>query len=582
MIVRSLSSSHAFTCYYFIMKNDSISPKVSIVIPVYNGENYIQQAINSALAQDYDNFEVLIIDDGSTDKTAEICKSFTDNRVRYIYKKNGGVSSALNLGIKEMEGEYFSWLSHDDLYERNKVSEEINYLRKSNLLGTKTIVFSDYELIDEAGFHITSTRVDRSNIKEKQEYVILEGKIDGLSLLIPKTAFKECGDFSTALTAIQDYDLWWRFLKKYTFIHLDKVLVSTRCHSKQVTNTSPKVLSEGNSFYIKAIDSLSEKRMCELEGSVYSFYSEMNRYFSNTIHTEVAEHCAKKMQKIAACCNDTPEISVAIIDDTDNISDCLETVFAQDYKGKIHIFVPSTIDKLPLAPKNRKKQFDIIKLDNVSTQKDFILSVSKQNSNSAILLLNSGDQLSASAIGDLSTAFCVSKAAIVSGKDQKSPEIIYAGNCQREILTNNPSSSLFLLSKDFLSREIESRSSVVFNKNGKLVTKVMLLDALKGNYISSTNSVVVSTNDDSLSVSDKIASAENVLIATLSLPDHLYLSNEITSLIHDYDYLLHKEQPSSKIVMSKPQKALYFLRKEGVGGIGKRFCKKLLSIARHK
>lgn len=564
------------------MKNDSISPKVSIVIPVYNGENYIQQAINSALTQDYDNFEVLIIDDGSTDKTAEICKSFTDNRVRYVHKKNGGVSSALNLGIKEMKGDYFSWLSHDDLYERNKISEEINYLRKTGLIGTKTIVFSDYELIDEAGFHIVSTHVDRSNIKEKQEYVVLEGKIDGLSLLIPKTAFEECGDFSTTLTAIQDYDLWWRFLKKYTFIHLDKVLVSTRCHSKQVTNTSPKVLSEGNSFYIEAIDSLSEKRMCELEGSVYSFYSEMNRYFSNTIHTEVAEHCAKKMQKIAAQCNDTPEITVAIIGATDNASDCLEAVFAQDYKGIINIFIPDTINKLPLAPKSKKKQFNLTKLDNTSTQKDFILSVSKQQNNSPVLLLNSSDKLAVSAIRDLSAAFCVSRAAIVSGKDQKNPEVIYTGNCQREILANNPSSSLFLLSKDFLSREIKSRSSVIFDKNNNLAIKALLLDALKDSYISSVNSVVASTEDVVSSVSDEIASAENTLIAALSLPDNLYLSDEIASLIHNYDYLLHKEQPSSKVVLNKSQKALYFLRKEGVGGISKRFCKKLLSVARHK
>ena len=105
------------------MKN----PKVSIIIPVYNGEMYIKEAIDSALAQTYKNFEVIVVNDGSSDKTDEICKSY-GSKIRYFKKENGGVSTALNLGIKKMNGEYFSWLSHDDLYLPNKIKEQINYL----------------------------------------------------------------------------------------------------------------------------------------------------------------------------------------------------------------------------------------------------------------------------------------------------------------------------------------------------------------------------------------------------------------------------------------------------------------------
>ena len=77
------------------MKN----PKVSIIIPVYNGENYLREAIDSALAQTYKNFEVIVVNDGSSDKTDEICKSY-GSRIRYFKKENGGVSTALNLGIE--------------------------------------------------------------------------------------------------------------------------------------------------------------------------------------------------------------------------------------------------------------------------------------------------------------------------------------------------------------------------------------------------------------------------------------------------------------------------------------------------
>ena len=95
-------------------------PLVSIIIPVYNGEKYMREAIDSALNQTYKNIEVIVVNDGSKDNTDEIALSYGD-KIRYFKKENGGVSTALNLGIKEMKGEYFCWLSHDDVYEYNKV-----------------------------------------------------------------------------------------------------------------------------------------------------------------------------------------------------------------------------------------------------------------------------------------------------------------------------------------------------------------------------------------------------------------------------------------------------------------------------
>ena len=86
-------------------KNRSVfHPLVSIVIPVYNGANYMREAIDSALAQTYKNIEVIVVNDGSTDNTDEIAKSYGD-KIRYFKKENGGVATALNLGIREMRGE---------------------------------------------------------------------------------------------------------------------------------------------------------------------------------------------------------------------------------------------------------------------------------------------------------------------------------------------------------------------------------------------------------------------------------------------------------------------------------------------
>ena len=117
-----------------VLKEESIMnsewlPKVSIIIPVYNGANYMREAIDSALNQTYKNIEVIVVNDGSTDngETEAIALEYGE-RIRYFKKRNGGVSSALNYGISKMTGEYFSWLSHDDVYSPEKIRHQIESL----------------------------------------------------------------------------------------------------------------------------------------------------------------------------------------------------------------------------------------------------------------------------------------------------------------------------------------------------------------------------------------------------------------------------------------------------------------------
>lgn len=129
-------------------------PRVSIVIPVYNGANYLKEAIDSALGQDYGSFEVIVVNDGSNDhgKTEEICLSYGD-RIRYFRKANGGVASALNLAIEKANGEYVSWLSHDDAYFPNKLSVQVEYLKEISE-SQNTILSTDVEIIDERSKHV--------------------------------------------------------------------------------------------------------------------------------------------------------------------------------------------------------------------------------------------------------------------------------------------------------------------------------------------------------------------------------------------------------------------------------------------
>ena len=277
----------------------SFNPKVSIVIPVYNGSNYLREAIDSALAQTYKNVEVIVINDGSNDggKTDKICKSY-GNKIRYFKKENGGVSSALNMGIEKMEGEYFSWLSHDDVYLPRKIETQIKFLASNQLQGEKVILFANYELIDKDSILMQRVELDHTMLDEKPEYALLRGCINGITLLIPVTAFKECGLFNTSLKYTQDYDLWRRMSNSYKFVHMENILTQTRIHALQDSNKQPNVVKEGDALWISMMEGLSKETKERLESTEYNFYNEMELFLSGTPYEGALEFVKVKKENI--------------------------------------------------------------------------------------------------------------------------------------------------------------------------------------------------------------------------------------------------------------------------------------------
>jgi glycosyltransferase involved in cell wall biosynthesis len=211
-----------------------MDPKVSIIIPVYNGSNYLSEAINSSLAQDYPNIEIIVINDGSDDGglTKGIALSYGDN-IRYFEKTNGGVASALNFGIQMMNGEYFSWLSHDDLYTSDKVSKQIEYLYNNDLNPEATILFSNYHLIDfESNIFFTSN-LKPGESSQFRSWLTAFSYLNGCTLLIPKTLFNKVGYFNENLKHTQDYDLWFRMSFHCDFLFHKNTLVYSRQHPEQ-------------------------------------------------------------------------------------------------------------------------------------------------------------------------------------------------------------------------------------------------------------------------------------------------------------------------------------------------------------
>lgn len=227
-------------------------PKISIVIPAYNASNYLAEAIDSALAQTYPNVEIIVVNDGSRDDgaTEQIALSYGE-KIRYISKENGGSSSALNMGIANMTGEWFSWLSHDDLYLPEKLEKQVAYMNALGLADTELsghIFFAASNLIDGAGKTIkeangkqTMARAEKISKIPHNGYLIAEPTeyiFHGCSCLIHRNAFGNVGCFDEKLRLLNDVDLWYRLYAAGYIVHyIPEVLVKGRVHGAQVSKS---------------------------------------------------------------------------------------------------------------------------------------------------------------------------------------------------------------------------------------------------------------------------------------------------------------------------------------------------------
>lgn len=221
-----------------INNKNNDKPLVSIIIPVYNGSNYLKEAINSALNQTYDNFEIIVINDGSNDdgKTEDICYQYKDE-ITYYYKENGGISSALNMGVEKMNGKYFSWLSHDDLYHEKKLEIQIDILAKYNF-ESNMMASANFDLINANGEVIRKGRNNKARVLLSNEFFdfLHKNSINGCGLLIPKNLILTINKFKTEFKYIQDFVAWSNMaLNKAVLIDSGKVLTSTRIHGEQQT-----------------------------------------------------------------------------------------------------------------------------------------------------------------------------------------------------------------------------------------------------------------------------------------------------------------------------------------------------------
>ena len=219
-------------------------PGVSIVIPVYNGEAYLREAVDSALAQTVPALEVVVVNDGSEDGTEAVALSYGD-RIRYFRKDNGGVATALNLAVREARGEYVSWLSHDDVYDPRKLELELAALSKAG--DPRTVVYSSFSYINERSVTVGTERLsdkhDRAML-DTAMYPLFNGLVHGCTVLVRRDLLLEHGLFREDLRTTQDYDLWFRILRSVPIKYVDEALVLSRVHAGQTSRSMSRLHRE--------------------------------------------------------------------------------------------------------------------------------------------------------------------------------------------------------------------------------------------------------------------------------------------------------------------------------------------------
>lgn len=207
-------------------------PKVSVIIPDYNGEKYIAEAIESALGQTYRNFEIIVVNDGSADNSYEKIKPYLPS-VKYIFQENQGVAAARNTGIKHSSGELIAFLDQDDLWLPEKLELQVDYLLRNPDVG---LVHSNMSYIDEQGEPIEPDFDFPSCIAGRCfGELFTKNRIAILTVLLRKDCLNKMGLFNIQFSGVDDYDLLLRVSRYYPVGHIDRFLASYRLHG---SNTS--------------------------------------------------------------------------------------------------------------------------------------------------------------------------------------------------------------------------------------------------------------------------------------------------------------------------------------------------------
>lgn len=248
---------------------NKINKKVSIVLPVYNGEELLAEAIESVLMQTYQNIELLIVNDCSTDCTESIIDSYVkkDSRVRKINNvQNIKLPASLNIGFQNATGDFWTWTSDDNKYRKEAIECMVNYLEKNT---TTCMVYSDYTIID-----ITGNELHKQIAGEPKEMAM--GNCVGACFLYRRENALRVGRYDINLFLAEDYDYWIRMYKDGDIYHLNADLYYYRQHDNSLSATKKNMIEvqtykvwEKNFLFLFSLLDKNRQRILFMDRMVY-------------------------------------------------------------------------------------------------------------------------------------------------------------------------------------------------------------------------------------------------------------------------------------------------------------------------
>jgi len=225
--------------------------KISVIIPTYNRAQSIGRSIDSVLNQSYRNFEIIVVDDGSTDNTRDILLSF-GNHIKYIRQDNKGPSNSRNVGINASRGEFVAFLDSDDYFMKPNLEIKIAFLESNPHIGW---VYSDWEYVDGQDNYIEKGSL-KFNYSEKklygnifEELIRSRNFISPCTVLLRKSVLEDVGYFDPEIPSQEDYDLWLRVSLKYPTHYIDRALVSVTSQPDSLSQDFTKWV-HGNSLIV--------------------------------------------------------------------------------------------------------------------------------------------------------------------------------------------------------------------------------------------------------------------------------------------------------------------------------------------
>jgi glycosyltransferase involved in cell wall biosynthesis len=224
---------------------------VTVIIPVYNKVEYLFDSLSSVVNQTYSNIEIIVVDDGSNnyDKILRICNNFKKKIKIIKFKRNKGVSAALNAAILASNGKYINWLSHDDLFSPTKIEEQIRSLAGAE----DKISITNFILWNVAKNKKRKIFLEKKDFNDFTENLLLKDIYNFCTLLVPKKLYVN-NYFNEKLRHVQDYDMFLKLSNNVKFFFLDRHLFISRVHPHQDSVVKKnRWINEKNNFYINHI-----------------------------------------------------------------------------------------------------------------------------------------------------------------------------------------------------------------------------------------------------------------------------------------------------------------------------------------